>query len=78
MTHFSNTFDNILGIKALIKLKIRYPSGDSLLLATLETTSFVCQYLKRSAPNNQTVSKWRRFGPFRRFWPSQRRHVPKK
>ena len=74
----SNTFNNISVIKVLTNLKIRYPSGDGLLLATLETTSFVCQYLKRSAPNNQTVSKWRCFGHFRRFWPSQSRQVPKK
>ena len=68
MEHFSNTFDNISGLKAFTNLKIRYPSGGGLLLATAATINSVCQYLKRSSPNNQTVSKWRRFCSFSTFY----------
>ena len=78
MTHFSNTFDNISGIQVLTNIKVRHPSGDGLLLPTAETISFGCLYLKCSSPNNKTVSKWRRFGSFRRFWPSHSRYAPKK
>ena len=67
MTHFSNIFDNISGTQARTNLKIRYPSGDGLLPATTATISFVCPYLKRSSPNNETVSKWRRFRYFSTF-----------
>ena len=67
MMHFSNVFDNIAGTQAHTTLKIRYPSGDGLLPATIATISFVCPYLRRSSPNNQTVSKWRRFRYFSTF-----------
>ena len=67
MTHFSNVFGNIAGTQARTTLKIRYPSGDGRLPATIATISFVCPYLKRSSPNNQTVSKWRRFSYFSTF-----------
>ena len=67
MTHFSNVFENISGKQPCTNLKIRYPSGDRLLPATVVTISFVCEYLKRSSPNNETVSKWRRFGYFSTF-----------
>ena len=67
MENFSNTFNNISVLKALTNLKIRYPSGDGLLPPILAMISFVYQYLKRSSPNNQIVSKWRRFGSFSTF-----------
>ena len=67
MTHFSNVLDNISGTQARTNLKIRYPSGDGLLPATATTISFICLNLKRSSPNNETVSKWCRFRYFSTF-----------
>ena len=53
---FPNIFENISEYKH-IRTKIRYPSGDGLLPATVATIKFVTLYLKCSSPNNQTVSK---------------------
>ena len=64
MMHFSNVFGNISGTQSHTNFKVRYPSGDSLLPATVATISSVCSYLKCFSPNNQTVSKWHRFGYF--------------
>ena len=75
---FFKHFQQYLRKKTLTNLKIRYPCEGGPLLASVAKISFVCPHLKRSAPNNQTISKWRRFGPFRRFWPSQSRQVLEK